>query len=271
MTYRMIVLDMDDTLLRDDHTMSETTKAALIRAQEEGLKVVLASGRPTFAMRETAKQLKLDQYGSYILSYNGGIITDCRTNEVSYSCMLPAETMHQMYKESQTHGVHIHTYVNEQIVTEKNNPYTEIEGEITGMPIVEVSSFHDAVQVPCVKALIVDAPEKLAEVEPVLKAKYADELNIMRSKPFFLEVIHKDVDKGQSLARLIETLGIQQSEVIACGDSFNDASMIQFAGLGVAMGNAHPEIKAMSDFVTRSNNEDGIVHVLDTYVFATVR
>ena len=122
MNYKMIVLDMDDTLLRDDHTISEHTKKALMAAQEMGVKVVLASGRPTYAMIDVAKELKLDDYGSYILSFNGAKIINADTKEELFSSTLSPETVHHLYDISQRENVGIQTYIGDSIITETPNP-----------------------------------------------------------------------------------------------------------------------------------------------------
>lgn len=266
MNYRMIVLDLDDTLLRDDHTISPRTKKALMDAQQAGLKVVLASGRPTFAMTHIAKELELEKYGSFILSFNGAKITNCATQEVLFSSTLSPATVHELFEISKQEGVWIHTYVGDEIVTPAHNKYTDIEGEITGMPIVEAKNFVEAIQEPVVKVLMVDDPEKLIALEDKLQPQLAGELNVVRSKPFFLEFTEAGVDKGTSLHHLIQQLGIKREEVIAIGDSYNDLAMIQFAGLGVAMGNAPDDIKAIADLVTDTNMEDGVAKIVETHM-----
>lgn len=266
MNYKMIVLDLDDTLLRDDHTISPRTKKALMDAQEAGIKVVLASGRPTFAMTHIAKELELEKYGSFILSFNGAKITNCATEEILFSSTLTPETVHELYEISKQEGVWIHTYVGDDIVTPASNKYTDIEGEITGMPIVEAANFVEAIQEPVVKVLMVDDPEKLIALEGKLQPQLEGELNVVRSKPYFLEFTESGVDKGTSLHHLIQKLGIKQEEVIAIGDSYNDQAMIEFAGLGVAMGNAPDDIKAIADHVTDTNMEDGVAKVVETYM-----
>ncbi|MGM9985875.1 MAG: Cof-type HAD-IIB family hydrolase [Bacillaceae bacterium] len=266
MTYKMIVLDMDDTLLRDDHTISPRTKQALLDAQKAGVKVVLASGRPTYAMVDVAKELELDKYGSFILSFNGGRITDCRTNEDIFSKALSVETMHHMIDISKRENIYIHTYVGNDILTDKNNEYTTFEGKITNMEVIEVADLKAAVTEPVIKALMVYEPEHLAIVEKKLQAEFAGQLSIMRSKPFFLEITENGVDKGQSLHHLIQKLGITQEEVIAMGDSYNDVTMIKFAGLGVAMGNAPQDIKELADHVTETNMNDGVALVVEDFI-----
>jgi len=269
MSYKMIVLDLDDTLLQDDHTISPRTKQSLMDAQKAGVKVVLASGRPTSAMYEIADELELKKYGSFILSFNGAKITNCQTGEELFSSTLSPETAHRLYNLSRREDVFIHTYVGDLIVTEAGNQYTNIEAEITGLDVFEVDSFIESVNEPVVKVLMVDAPEKLVEVESKLQQELAEELSVMRSKPFFLEFTEKGVTKGTSLNHLIGQLGITREEVIAIGDSYNDLAMIEFAGLGVAMGNAPQDIKEKANYVTDTNMNDGVAKVVEKFVLNT--
>lgn len=270
MSYKMIVLDLDDTLLRDDLTISPRTKQALMDAQEAGVKVVLASGRPTFAMQEIAEELRLKDYGSFILSFNGAKIINCETGEEWYSSTLSPEKVHELYEISRREKVWMHTYIGDSIVTEEANPYTTIEGELTKLEVNVVDSFIDAIKEPVVKVLMLEEPTILAKVEQKLQQEYARKLSVMRSKPFFLEFTEADVTKGASLNLLIQQLGIFREEVIAVGDSFNDLSMIEFAGLGVAMGNASDAIKAKADYVTETNMNEGIAKVVEEFILKTV-
>lgn len=266
MSYKMIVLDLDDTLLRDDHSISVRTKDALMKAQELGVKVVLASGRPTFGMRHIAQELNLDHYGSFILSFNGGKIINCSTEEEMFSSTLTPEAIHKLYEVSVREGVFIHTYMGDEIITQDENPYTDIEANLTGLPIKIVPNFVNAVNEPVVKSLMVGPPEQLKEVERKLQTELTDEFSIMRSKPYFLEFTEKGVTKGTSLDQLIQTCGIKREEVIAIGDSYNDLSMIEFAGLGVAMGNAPDDIKEIANFVTDTNMNDGVAKVVEEFI-----
>jgi Cof subfamily protein (haloacid dehalogenase superfamily) len=270
MSYKMIVLDLDDTLLRDDHSISDRTKQALMEAQELGVKVVLASGRPTYGMKHIVQELSLANYGSYILSYNGGKILNCQTDEELFSSTLSPEAVHRLYELSRREGVNIQTYVGGEIITEEENPYTTIESTIACLPIRVAETFVDAVTEPVVKVLMVGAPEKIIEVEMKLQAELEAEFSIMRSKPFFLEFTEKGVTKGTSLNQLIKVCGIKREEVIAIGDSYNDLTMIEFAGFGVAMGNAPDDIKEVADFVTDTNMNDGVAKVVEEFVLNKV-
>lgn len=109
-------------------------------------------------------------------------------------------------------------------------------------------------------------PEKIAKAQDVMRQTFGEQLNIFRSEPFFLEIVPPSIDKAYSLGKLLEYLGEKKEQMICCGDGFNDKSMIAFAGLGVAMANAQPEVKEVADYITTSNDEDGVALVIDRFM-----
>ncbi|MCI5801826.1 MAG: Cof-type HAD-IIB family hydrolase [Oscillospiraceae bacterium] len=267
MAYKMLVLDLDGTLTNSKKEITPVTHAALDRAMEKGVKVVLASGRPTYGIVPLAKELDLARKGGYILSFNGGRITDCTTGEVIYERILSAEKAGELYDLAQLHKVNIMTYQDENIITEKpDDQYVELESRINKMTIKKVESFKDYVTFPVNKCLMVEEGDYLGEVEKKVKAAVGDELSVCRSEAFFLEVMPKNIDKAYSLGKLLEHLGMTREEMICCGDGFNDKSMIEYAGLGVAMQNGKPEVKAAADYIAPSNDEDGIAHVIEKFL-----
>ncbi|MGI8387742.1 Cof-type HAD-IIB family hydrolase [Robertmurraya sp. P23] len=269
--YKMIVLDLDDTLLNDEHTLSKRNKEALMAAQELGVKVVLASGRPTFGMVSIAKDLQLDQYGSYILSFNGSKIINAKTNEEIFNSTISSEMAHRLYDLSRREGVAILSYKDESIVIEEPNEYADIEATITGLPMQIVDQFKATITEPVVKAMMLAHPDVLVNVEQTLVKEVGEEVSVFRSKPFFLEFTALNVTKGTSLHQLTQKLGIKAEEVIAIGDSYNDITMIEFAGLGVAMGNAPDAIKEIANHVTETNNNDGVAKVVEDFILSKVK
>jgi hypothetical protein len=268
MEYKIVAMDMDDTLLTDDQKISEKTKEAIMEAQKSGTTVVLASGRPTYAMKKFAKELELKEYGGYILSYNGSIVIDCARDEVIFENCLSQELALELHKISQEHQVFYHTYIGDDIITTKNNKYTEIEYDLTGMKIIEVDNLEEKVTSNPVKALMMEDPAYLKQVEDRLRPLLESKVNLFRSKPFFLEFTAKGVDKGAMLAKLADRLGVRQNQVIAIGDGYNDLTMIQYAGLGVAVDNANDQLKKKADYITTSNMEDGVAKVIEEFIFA---
>lgn len=266
MGYKMIVTDLDDTLLNSEGKISKEDKEMIMEAQRRGIKFVLASGRPTFAMRKLAEELELDRYGSYILSYNGGVITCCESQEELLNESLKKEDLHRLYEFSKEHKVHIITYLGDEIISESESEYIDVEVNLTGMNHKLVCCFKEAVDQEAIKCIMLEEPSYLKEVESKLKENLGEEYSIAISKPFFLEVTKKGIDKGNSILKLAERLGIRSDEIIAVGDSYNDISMLKVAGKSVAVENAKPEIKAMVDYITTSNEKGGMAKLIKKFI-----
>ncbi|WP_426091542.1 Cof-type HAD-IIB family hydrolase [Flavobacterium sp. DSR3-2] len=263
MKYKMLVLDMDDTLLTDDHTISNENKEMLFKAKELGVHIVLASGRPTPAMTAYAKELQLDN--SFMISYNGAVITDLKEDKVIFEQTLSQEQIHELYDYSLKSNTHIITYVDGKIVSETDSEYIEIEKNITGLAHNKVVSFKEEVQSSAVKCILLEEPSYLKEVEKDLKAAMPH-LSVSMSKPFFLEVAQNGIDKGASIKFLAEKLNILQCEIIAVGNAGNDLTMIEYAGLGVWVDNVDPELRDKGDVVVASNNDHGVAEVVRRFI-----
>lgn len=267
MDYKLIVLDLDGTLTNREKIITERTKRALMSAQEKGRKIVLASGRPTYGVAPLARELKLEQYGGYILSFNGGCIMDCRTGELVFKRELPVESNQKIIRLAQEERVDILTYERDMIITNNVDcPYTKKEAEINHLEVKGVADMAEYVDFQVPKFLMLDDGDFLAMVEPRVKAALGKQFSVYRSEPYFLEILPKGIDKAQSLERLLEQLGMTKEEMIACGDGYNDLSMIKYAGLGVAMENAVLPVRNAADYVTFSNNEDGVAHVVEKFM-----
>ena len=267
MKYKVIALDIDGTLISSEHKMLPETKDAIILAQEKGLKVVLASGRPTPGMMNLAKELELARFDGFVLSYNGGRITSMKTKEIIYEVFLTPEEAHEIYDLAKKNKVNIMAYDGDDIITEDHDEYIQIESDINVMPLRSTDDFKKTVVKHTIKTLTTGAPEVIAEVEERYIQTFGDRFSICRSMPFFLEVMPQGVNKAIGLGRLLKTLDMTPDDLVACGDGFNDVEMVRCAGFGVAMGNATPEVKAVADYVTKSNDENGIVDVLENFIF----
>ncbi|WP_348813684.1 Cof-type HAD-IIB family hydrolase [Flavobacterium maritimum] len=263
MKYKMLVLDMDDTLLTDDHKISEENKEMLFKAQDLGVYVVLASGRPTPAMTAYAKELKLDD--SYMISYNGAVITDLKEDKIIFEQTLSQQQIHELYDYSLKSKTHIITYVDDEIVSETDSEYIEVERTITGLEHNKVPSFKNKVKSSAIKCILLEEPSYLKEVEKDLKAAMPH-LSVCMSKPFFLEVAQNGIDKGASIKFLADKLNILQSEIIAVGNAGNDLTMIEYAGLGVWVDNVTPELRDKADVIVASNNDHGVAEVVRRFI-----
>jgi len=267
MKYKMIVLDLDGTLTNDKKKITPKTKTALMRAQSLGIRVVLASGRPTYGITKLADELEIEKHGGFILAFNGGKITDYESGKVVFEQKLDEKLVPTLYHAAMKAGMQILTYQGEGIAaTEKDNKYVQEEAFINKMPVTLYDDFLNQIEYPINKCLIVGDPTPLHELELELVQQMEGKMNIYRSAAFFLECVPLGIDKAQSLNRLIGSLGITRDEIIACGDGYNDKSMIEFAGLGVAMANASREVQDSADYITYSNEEDGVAHVVEKFI-----
>ena len=267
MKYQMLVLDIDGTLTTSDKSISPATKEALLKLQKDGIYVVLASGRPTAGILPYAKALRLHEYGNYILSFNGAKILNMKTNAVIYDKTLPPSVIPILYKEACDSHIGLISYEgNDAIAATPIDHYMEYEARINQIAIRQVPDFPSYITFPVNKCLMTGDPETLIPVEKRLKNHFHGLLSIYRSEPYFLEIMPQNIDKAASLQRLLGALGLKQEQMICCGDGFNDITMIEVAGLGVAMANAQEIEKKSADYITSSNNEDGIVAVIRKFL-----
>ena len=267
MDEKVLVLDIDGTLTNSAKEISPATKRGILETLKRGHKVILASGRPTPGMYRYEKELELEKYGGYLLSFNGGRIVECRTGEIVYQRVLPGGIIPGLYRFAAEHGCGLVTYFGDQILSAFSpDEYVLLESRINGMDIRVVDHFTEFVDFEINKCILTAAPEAAEQYEKELAQKYGDILSVYRSEPFFIEIMPKNVDKATSLDRMLETVGLTRENAICCGDGFNDISMIKYAGVGVAMGNAQPAVKEAADYITDTNDRDGLVEVMEKFI-----
>lgn len=267
MGFRVLVLDLDGTLTNSKKEVTPRTLEALLEVQKRGVKIVLASGRPTYGVAPVADELGLDKYGGYILSYNGGEIVNWQTKEILYENILDPVLIPYLYWCAKKNDFAIVTYHNEFVLTENpEDEYVLKEALLNVMKIKPVEHFLSAITFPITKCLIVGEPSRLIVLEKEMFDQLKGRMGVFRSEPYFLELVPKGIDKATSLQILLHGIGSSADEMIACGDGFNDISMIKLAGLGVAMANAQLEVQENADFITVSNDEDGIAQVVEKFL-----
>ena len=261
--YKLIALDLDGTLTNDKKDILPETRDELIKLAKKGVKIVLASGRPTAGIMKEARELDFDNVGGYILSFNGARVMNYTNYEVVYEQTISAATAHEMYDRAKQYGCSPLTYTMNHIITEDiGDHWVQLESFTTKMPIIHVQDFKEAVSQPVNKVLITGEPSYIAEIIDEFKAPYEGKMSIYRSDPYFIECMANNIDKARSLGKLCEILGIKQEEAIAFGDGYNDLPMIEWAGLGVAMDNAVPGVKERANYITKSNNQNGVYYCL---------
>ncbi len=266
MDKKMLVLDIDGTLTNSKKEITEATKTAITRVLKDGHAVVIASGRPTPGTKKVCEELNLKDYNGYVLSYNGAKITSLKDNGVVSQKILDKKYIGEIYEFVLANDMGMMTYEdNDAITGTRIDEYMELEARINSIGLRVVEDFVNYVNFPVNKCLLTKEAEKAEKLCEILGEKYKDELSIYRSEPFFVEIMPKGVDKAASLEILRQTLGIERENIVACGDGFNDLSMIKYAGVGVCMANGAEICKEAADYIAPSNDDDGICDVISKY------
>lgn len=261
MDYKLIALDMDDTLLNSEKTISQRNKTAIKEALSQGIKVVLCSGRTHNSVVKYAQSLGIKGADQYMIT-NGGAIIESLDGKIIFQRLMSNQFYRefvQFVKDNQLHY---------NVVDNKGNTYTS-SGEwldkytimqayenANGLYLKEPDELPTDFQI--VKAIINGSEDKLDAVTAMVHDHYDQDYFVVRTGAGFLEIFPKDVNKGEAVKVLAADLKINLSQVITMGDRDNDIPMLKIAGLGVAMENGVPDVKAASDYVTTDNNHDGV-------------
>lgn len=272
MKYKLLVLDVDGTLLNNEKEISKRTLAALLKVQHMGVRIVLASGRPTSGLLPIAKTLELGNFGGFMVSYNGCQIIRADTGEVMFERRINPEQIPYLEKKARKNGFSIFTYHDEYILTDNaDNVHIRKEAWLNHLKIMEEEEFSIAIDfAPCKCVLVSDDEEALRGLESHWKRRLAGVLDVFPSEPYFLEVVPFGIDKANTLGVLMEQLGIGREEVIAIGDGVADVTMLQLAGKSVAMGHAQDSVKMCADYVTGSNEDDGVAQAVEKFILSEV-
>ena len=264
MDYKLIAMDLDGTLNNDQKIITEKTKAALMATQKRGIRLALASARPSPGLFKERDVLRLQDYNGILMSYNGGRIVDAATGKVLFETSMDLAQTKQVLRRLE--ALPVTPILDDGVqfyVADKNGYKVDYECKNNNMTCTEVGNLADFLSFAPVKILMSVQPEELAEVQKQIADFLPETLTVVQTAAFYLEVIPKVINKGQGIRDICAVLGIDPSEVISFGDAANDIPMLREAGMGVAMGNAAETVKAAANMVTLSNNEDGIAAALE--------
>lgn len=272
MKYKLLVLDVDGTLLNNEKEISKRTLASLLKVQQMGTRIALASGRPTYGLMPLAKILELGNYGGFIVSYNGCQIINAQNGEILFERRINPEMLTYLEKKAHKNGFAIFTYHDDTLLTDSpNNEHIRTEAKLNNLKIIKEEDFSIAIDfAPCKCMLVSDDEEALTGLEEHWKRRLNGTLDVFRSEPYFLEVVPCGIDKANTLGALLSHLNITREEVIAIGDGVCDVNMLQIAGLGIAMGHSQDSVKVCADYVTASNEEDGVAQAVEKMILAEV-
>lgn len=267
MKFLLAAIDIDGTLSHTNKELSGYTVSTIIKAQKRGLKIVLASGRPTKGLAYYADLLQIYDYGGYVMAYNGGQITEWATGKCIFNKALSKDMIKESIDLARQNEVTIIAYSTAELLTETpDDEFIPILSRNNRVPIVGVKDFMQtalSMDPAPVKLLLSCHPNRIDSIIKIFSEKLGDKMNVFKSASTFVELVPKGIDKGASLSFLASHLNVHADQIIAFGDESNDISMLRFVGMGVAVVNATEPAKAAADLITKSNNEDGVAHVLD--------
>ncbi|MBO5245190.1 MAG: HAD family phosphatase [Selenomonadales bacterium] len=265
MAIRLLAVDLDDTLLNEECVVSEANKQAIKEAVARGVIVTIATGRMFESAQKIAKQLEIDVP---LISYNGALVQTAVSEEVLMKRCLDEDAARAVLDLFREKGWYIQLYRGDKLYVDTvTNDTREYESRVeTKATAIGQALYDDPKDI--LKMLAINDPEKIDFVEETVHTLLSGKVFAPRSMPRFLEIVNAKVNKGEALRFVAEHFGVKREEVMAIGDSNNDIAMVEYAGLGVAMGNATPRVKEAADVMTASNAQDGVAKAIREYILA---
>ncbi len=261
--YKLIALDIDGTLINDDGVITPKTIQALKEAMNEGVMVTISTGRPVQGVRQHIATLGLS---APIITYNGAMIVDSDSSEIIFHKSLLEEDALQILALSKDIEGTVIVWCNNELYVSAVNDHSRTYEGIAKTPAILIEDEKALAQKGITKILWFDTVDNTNAHMEMLGGKLNDTINFCTSRAYFLEFFNGQVSKAEAMDFIGSKYDIKQEEMMAVGDQLNDLSMIEYAGLGVAMGNAHEGVKDIADVITLSNNEDGIARVVEDYI-----
>lgn len=270
---KVILLDIDGTLVIENDVITPKTKKVLLDAQANGCQLVLASGRPLRSLLKLANELKMDENNGLLISYNGGRASNAQTKEVLFNQTLSVNAGKKVLEHAKKFNVRPmidkedYMYVNNvyDCMVDYNGKFNVLEKESRAgnYKLCEIDDLADFLDYEINKILLAGDPTYLKEHYKEIMEPFKNDMNCMFTSPWFFEFTDKGIDKAKALDMVVNSLGFKRENMIAFGDAQNDIALLKYAGIGVAMGNAVQELKDVADMVTLSNEEDGIAYALE--------
>ncbi|MGX6962408.1 Cof-type HAD-IIB family hydrolase [Vagococcus xieshaowenii] len=267
---KLIAIDLDGTLLNSEKQVSEENKQAITAAKAKGVKVMLCTGRPLKSVLPLLEELGLMDEGDYSITLNGGLIQSNHDGEVLSETLLNGTHVKDIYQLSQSLDLTLDVVSRGTVyrATPVSNNHPSIYHQVNKVLAFKekrIEEFSESDKVN--KMVCTDVnPEYLTQQMKTIPSEYFERYNIVRSGANLFEFVDKTVSKAAGMAQLGDILNISPSEMMALGDEENDFSMIDYAGIGVAMGNATDQIKQIAQFETKTNDEHGVAYAINKFV-----
>lgn len=262
--FKMVAFDMDGTLLSSDHQLSSRTITAVRLIADAGILILLATGRMTSAVKK-----HLDKLGTsgLVVSHNGALVNNVKTGEIYHHRTISKNVISKVLELLKGKKTIVHFNFGDHIYFTKNNPYSKQYSQDLEVSLTYSSSFSNLEGEPT-SILLMDTKDVLKELLAILindlNQSFSSTIMPWKNDVWWLQILPTKTSKGRGVLQAAVFLNITPKEIISFGDNYNDMDMLQNTGLGIAMGNAVPELKQIADFVTVSNQEDGVALVLET-------
>lgn len=268
--YRLLAIDLDGTLLtpRPQRTITQRTRQAIQQAAEAGIKIVIATGQSLPVLQHLCGDLPIE--GPQIIE-NGAVIADIRTGQFYHEKLLPTKYILPVLDTLKQTGFHRAYHTRSRVYADNDAPRVRQWYDPPVPPVIEVEDVASLYPEPCIKVVGIGEEDRLRAQRQALIERFAGQLYVTQSAFDLLEFLHPEVSKERGLQAIAQDLGIKAEEIVAIGDNHNDIGMLRFAGLGVAMGNAHEEVKSEADHITLSNAADGVAAVIEDVVLPALR
>ena len=270
MNSKILFTDIDDTLLNKDKSVSEENRDAIRRMLGQGHYFVLMTGRPIATGRIVIRELGLTEPGCYMAAYNGGVIYDCAAGRILSERTLPMEVTKELIDEAHKEGIYVQTYQRDTIITEEDGKELEFYLSNAVMRYQVVDDLYASLDKEPNKVILINIEgtgklQRFREEHAYLEERS----NSFFSHDEFLEYCPKGINKGSGIKYISSFLGIPMEHTVAVGDERNDISMVSAAHVGVAVKNAHTELKKIADYVTERDNEHGaIAEVIEKFILS---
>ena len=266
--FKLIATDLDDTLLNDQLEVSPENSQALKKAMELGTVVTIATGRMFRSALPIALGLGIR---NPIIAYQGALIKDTVSGEVLWHRPVPLDLAHQVLKAGYRANVHMNVYLDDNLFVDDITPEGKGYANLAEVEMTSVGNLLEFLTADPSKILFIAEPSFLDRLKQELQEVFGDSLYITKSKPNYLEFMHREATKKHALQSLADRFGIRREEIMAFGDSYNDLDMLEFAGFGIAMGNGVKEVKETAKYVTANNNEDGVAKAIKKFLLREQR
>lgn len=263
MQYKLIVADIDGTLLNSSGELTQRTIHAIKSAGEKGVLFSVSTGRSIQGIKKFNHILNLK---CPVIAYNGAMLAELNTDKIIFEKSLENEAAIKIWEAGQTKNTTICVWSDHKLYTNILNENIQKYKKLHGIEPIFINNIEEILKNKITKILWYDKNENISKWQDEFSKKSFFKTAACTSKPYFLEFFNNEVSKAFTLKKLAKLYNIKKEEIIAIGDGCNDLSMIEYSGLGVAMGNAYEKVKRRSDYITSSNDNDGVAEVIEKFI-----